>query len=113
MQTRANDMHEMAEDSVARGKARGIGDNGPDMDPASYLNFIYWGRLWRDTKLTRLTCVTYPAGQSAYNPIEHCWSPLSNALTGVSLPVVLPGEEKNPPNKQIHCEYTCQHTGRI
>ena len=76
-----------------------IGDNGPDMDPDGYVNLVYWGRLWRDTNLTRMVCVTYPAGQSAYNPIEHCWSPLSNALTGVTLPAVLPGEVK-PPHKQ-------------
>ena len=100
MQAHANDMHGITEDSVARVKRffLVIGDNGPDMDPASYLNFILWGRLWQHTNLTRLTCATYPAGQSAYNPIKHCWSPLSNALTGVSLPVALPGE-KPPPNK--------------
>ena len=69
------------------------------MNPSGYINLIYWGRLWRDTDLTKLSCITYPAGRSAYNPIEHAWSPLSNALTGVILPATLDGEEK-PPNKQ-------------
>ena len=36
---------------------------------------------------------------SAFNPIEHAWSPLSNALTGVILPAIIPGKEP-PPNKQ-------------
>ena len=76
-----------------------VGDNGPDMNPSGYINLLHWGRLWRNSNLTRLTCVTYPAGRSAFNPIEHAWSPLSNALTGVTLPVCLPGEDK-PPNKQ-------------
>ena len=63
------------------------------------VTIFYLGRLWQDINLTRLTCVTYPAGRSAYNPIEHAWSPLSNQLTGVTLPAVLVGEEI-PPCKQ-------------
>ena len=76
-----------------------VGDNGPDMNPTSYLNIFYFGRLWRDIGLTKLTTITYPAGRSAYNPIEHAWSPLSNKLTGVVIPAVLDGEDL-PPNKQ-------------
>ena len=69
------------------------------MNPTSYLNIFYFGRLWRDIGLTKLTTITYPAGRSAYNPIEHTWSPLSNKLTGVVIPAVLDGEDL-PPNKQ-------------
>ena len=63
------------------------------------LTFSIGGRLWRDVNLSKLSCITYPAGHSAHNPIEHAWSPLSNALTGVVLPAVLPGEDKSH-NKQ-------------
>ena len=48
-----------------------------------------------------LPCITYPAGRSAFNPIEHAWSPLSNALTGVTLPAILPGKDK-PPNERTY-----------
>ena len=47
-----------------------------------------------------ITFTSYTAGQSAYNMIEHAWSPLSNRLTSVKLPATLPGEDK-PPNKQV------------
>ena len=76
-----------------------VGDNGPDMSPASNMNIFYFGRLWRDNDLTKLTAITYPSGSSAYNPIEYVWSPLSNKLTGVTLPATLEGEEL-PPNKE-------------
>ena len=69
-----------------------VGDDGPDMSPASYMNIFYFGRLWRDIDLTKLTAITYPSGSSA-------WSSLSNKLTGVTLPATLEGEEL-PPNKQ-------------
>ena len=76
-----------------------VGDNGPDMSPASYMNVFYFRRLWRDIDVTKLTAITYPSGRSAYGLIEHAWSPLCNKLTGVTLPASLEGEEL-PPNKQ-------------
>ena len=76
-----------------------VGDNGPDMCPKNYINIMYFGRIWRDLSLTRFSCVTYPAGRSAYNPIEHAWSPLSNALTAVTISACLPDEDQ-PPCKQ-------------
>ena len=76
-----------------------FGDNGPDMSPESYKKIFYFGRLWRDIDLTKLTAITYSSGRSAFNPIEHAWSPVSNKLTGVALPATLKGEEL-PLNKQ-------------
>ena len=76
-----------------------IGDNGPDMDPTNYINIFYWGRLWRDTNVTRLSCISYPAGHSAFNPIGHAWSPLCNKFTSVTVSATLPGEDK-PPHKE-------------
>ena len=76
-----------------------IGDNGPDKDPTNYTNIFYWGRLWRDTNLTRLSCISYSSGYSTFNHIEHVWSPLSNNRTSFTLSATLPGEDK-PPHKQ-------------
>ena len=61
-----------------------IGDNGPDTDPTNYRHIFYWGRLWRDTNLTRLSCISYPSGHSAFNSIENAWSPLSNKQTDMT-----------------------------
>ena len=76
-----------------------VGDNGPDLSHASYMNIFYFGRLWRDIDPTKLTAIKYSSGRSAYNPIEHAWSLLSSKLTGVTLPATLEGEEL-PLNKQ-------------
>ena len=78
-----------------------VRSNGPDIRRSGYQNFYYRGRLWRDFNLTRLSSITYPAERSAFNSIEHAWCPLSNALTGVTLPLILPGRDK-PPHKQTY-----------
>jgi len=39
---------------------------------------------------------SYCPGQSAFNPIEHAWSPLSDALAGVILSPNIPGKDKPP-----------------
>lgn len=77
-----------------------VGDNGPDMSPANYMNIFYFGRLWQNIDLTKLRAITYPSGRTAYNPIEHVWSLLSNKLTVVTLPATLEGE-KLPPSKYL------------
>ena len=84
--------------SISNGKSflTIVGDNGPDMNPASYMNILYFGRIWRDLSLSRFTCVSF---RSAYNPIEHAWSLLSNCLTSVTIPACLPDEDI-PPCKQ-------------
>ena len=46
-----------------------------------------------------LLVLTYAARYSAFNPIEHLWSPLSNALAGVVLSSCVP-DESLPPAKQ-------------
>ena len=46
-----------------------------------------------------LLVLTYAARYSAFNPIEHLWSPLSNALAGVILSSCVP-DESLPPAKQ-------------
>ena len=73
-----------------------VGDNGPDMNSASYVNTFYFGRIWQNVNLTKFN---YPVGQSAFNPIEHAWAQLSNALTSVTIPAVIRRED-TPPCKQ-------------
>ena len=96
-----NDLHPILVAAKEKGKSfvEVIGDNGPDKDPTNYINIFYWGRLWRETNLTRLSCISYPSDHSAFNPIEHAWSPLSNKLTLFTLSATLLGEDK-PPHKQ-------------
>jgi hypothetical protein len=52
--------------------------------------------LWRDSGLDILGIVSYAAKYSAYNQIEHLWSPMSKKLSSVILPSVLEGEEDPP-----------------
>ena len=96
MQAHANDLLPVLKESSTESHKSFItivGDNGPDMNPSGYINTFYFGRLWRDTGVTKLSCVTYPAGRSAFNPIEHAWSPLSNCLTSVKLAATLKDED--------------------
>ena len=80
-----------------------VRNNGHDLRGSGYQNFYHRGRLWRDSNLTRLSSITYPAEKSAFNPIEHAWCPLSNPLTGVTLPVILPGQDKLPHKQTYVC----------
>ena len=57
------------------------------------------GRLWRDSGLSILGLVSYASRFSAYNDIEHLWSPLSKHLSSVISPSVLE-EDLVEPNKQ-------------
>ena len=53
-------------------------------------------RLWGDNRLDVLVATSYAARFSAFNPIEHLWSPLSKKLNGVTLSAVAPGDLKSP-----------------
>ena len=76
-----------------------ISDNEPDWTVNSLTNIYFLYRLWKDCNLDALILNSYCPGYSAYNPIEHAWSPLSSALSGVVLPATLP-DESLPPCKQ-------------
>lgn len=73
-------------------------DGGPDFNPRHVKNLLAFGRLWRDMNLDCLMVTCHAPGQSPYNPVEHAWSVLANALTGVTFPNHLPGE--SPPEAQ-------------
>ncbi|KAJ8030579.1 hypothetical protein HOLleu_27035 [Holothuria leucospilota] len=74
-------------------------DGGPDWSAKSLTVLLFLSRLSRQRKLEVLCMTLYGPGQSAFNPIEHLWAPLSKKLACVSLPATLPGE-KQPPSKQ-------------
>ena len=67
--------------------------------------FILWsicfflGKVWKDSCLDIPGVVSYAARYSAYNNIEHLWSPLSKRLSSVILPSILEGDSEEP-NKQ-------------
>ena len=73
-----------------------MSDNGPDFNPKSMLNMIYFYRLFKHLNLDLLAVFTYAARYSAYNCIEHLWAPLSNKLSGVTFNAVYPGDKEAP-----------------
>ena len=102
MEAHANDSLPLLSTAVQRGRTCIVcaADNGPDMNPTNRVNEVHLCNLWFDSCADMITFTSYAAGQSAYNMIEHAWSPLSNCLTSVKLPATLPEEDK-PPNKQV------------
>ena len=71
-------------------------DNGSDWNIRSVVNSLYLCRFWRDSGQDILVVVSYAAKYSAYNQIEHLWSPMSKKLSSVILPSVLKGEDSPP-----------------
>ena len=94
VETQANDLSDLVQDEVKQGKTglRLTVDGGPDYTVKSVLAMFAFGRLWQDQNLDFLIMCTHAPGDSAYNQIEHAWSPLSAALAGVTFPVSLPGQ---------------------
>jgi hypothetical protein len=68
------------------------------VDGGFLINFVSYERLWLDEDLDALIVTSHAPGQSAFNCIEHAWSPLSRWLAGVTFPVNLPDE--TPPCQQ-------------
>ena len=76
-----------------------LSGEGPDFTPNSVLSSILFFCLFREVNLDLLSVSTYAARYSAFNPIEHLWSTLSNKLAGAVLPLKLDGECQ-PPSQQ-------------
>ena len=74
-----------------------MSDSGPDFCPTSVLNMIYYYRLFKKLDLDMLSAFTYALRYSAFNCVEHLWSPLSNKLSGVVFSNIASGDSK-PPN---------------
>jgi hypothetical protein len=71
-------------------------DGGPDCTPESVSNIIMYGRLWMALDLAVMAVLIYASGLSALGAIEHLWSPLSTALTGVQFSACVEGEDTPP-----------------
>lgn len=92
-QMHVNDLSTTITDVVKPSGKRGVCllvDGGPDYSVKSLLTILKFGRLWRHQDLDLLLMGPHAPGDSAYNCIEHAWSPLSKFLSGVALPLFLP-----------------------
>jgi len=96
--THCNDLYPVLSQQVKDGKPIAFikVDNGPDWNLHSFVNSLYLCRLWKYTNLDVLGIVSYAARFSAYNNIEHLWSPLSKRLCSVVLPSILHGDDREP-----------------
>ncbi len=74
-------------------------DNGSDWNWNSVGNLLYMSRLFKQENLDALLCCSYAPGQSAWNPIEHAWAPLTTAIINDVYPAIL-SSEKLIPTKQ-------------
>ena len=70
-------------DASTRNSFMFISDGGPDFNPSSVLNQLFLYRLFKRLGLDFLSVFTYAARYSAFNPIEHLWSVMSNKLSGM------------------------------
>ena len=96
--THCNDLMPVLSTQVKNGKTVVFikVDYGADWNLLSIVNEFYLHRLWKDSNLDVLAILSYAAKYSAYNNIEHLWSPMSRHLCSVILPSILEGDEKEP-----------------
>ena len=101
IQGHVNDLLPVLGESTRKGQTGAvlIVDGGPDWNDSSWTVLIYLSRLFRQINLDFLCLTKYAPKNSALNPIEHGWSPLSKMLSSVRLPSTLPGENR-PPSAQ-------------
>lgn len=58
-------------------------DGGPDLSVKHQANIYQYGLLWKECLLQSLIVFDYGPNQSALNPIERIWSPVTKTLSGV------------------------------
>ena len=71
-----------------------LSSDDPDVNPKLVLNMIYSYRLFKHLYLDFLALFIYAARYSAYNCIEHLWTPLINKLSGVTFNATYPGDKE-------------------
>ncbi|KAJ8035130.1 Kielin/chordin-like protein [Holothuria leucospilota] len=98
IQYHANNLVRVLSDRTSNGKSMLllITDGGPDWSVKSWTVLLYLQRVFKRLDLDFLCLSNYAPGQSAFNPIEHAWSPLSRKLSGVTFGAVLEGESVPP-----------------
>ena len=65
-------------------------------------------RLFKKLDADILGVMTYAARYLAFNPIEHCWSPLSDKLSGVTFSPLEKEEDTTAPALQSGLSQECQ-----
>ena len=98
IQEHINDLLPILENSASEGKTGAVlvVDGGPDWNESSWTVAVYLSRLLRLVDLDFLCLTKYAPKNSASNPIEHGWAPLSKMLTSVRLRSTLDGETQPP-----------------
>ena len=102
MSTHITDLHEVSKTDMENSSHNSfvlLSDGGPDFSPSSVLNHLFLFRLFKVLHLDMLSVSTYAARYSAFNPIEHLWSVMSNKLSGVVQ--LWKGKVNHHYNKQI------------
>ncbi|KAJ8038946.1 hypothetical protein HOLleu_16515 [Holothuria leucospilota] len=96
-----NDLLTILKEEVSQGKTMVtlLTDNGPDWNVKSWTVLFFVLRIFKELNLDYSCLTSYAPGQSAYNPIEHAWSPLSRKLSGVTFPACAEGETVPPCNQ--------------
>ena len=99
-ETHCKDLKPQIEEVTKEGRSVVIimADSGPDWNTASLLNAIFFMRLWKQCNLDILCICSYAARYSAYNPIEHLWSPMSKKLNSVRFSAIAEGDNRPPCN---------------
>ena len=72
-------------DTSSRNSFLLVSDSGPDFSTSSVLNQLFLYRLFKSLNLDVLAVFTYAARYSAFNPMEHFWSLMSNKLSSTFL----------------------------
>ena len=73
-----------------------IADGGPDFNSAHTINRLFYFRLFKKLEADILCVMTYTARHSAFNSIEHLWSPCADRLFGVVFLPIEDGDESAP-----------------
>ena len=97
--THITDIHKLLQSHMTENERSSfmlLSDGGPDFNPSSVLNQIHFYCLFKVLKLDFMSVFTYAARYSAFNPIEHLWSIMSNKLSGVIFSPIVDGEDKSP-----------------
>ena len=62
-----------------------LADGGLDFNPSHIANDLFYYLFFKQLDADVLAVMTWAACYPAFNPIKHCWSPLSNKLSSVIL----------------------------
>ena len=94
--THANDLYEILKEESKEAAYIILCDGGADFSPKNVVNRLFYYRLFKELNYDTLSVSTYAARYSAYNAIEHAWSPLSNLLAGVVFSPMMERDSKPP-----------------